>query len=76
MKKITSIIAALAIIISAASCSNGNNQSVSSVSETEAVTEASSESSSDTTAQSDTPVKTEIKFDGAKYVTYASLTPE
>ena len=74
MRKITSLIAALAIIISATSCSEENNTSVSSVSET--TTASTSETAEETTAETETATKTEIKFDGEKYKTYASMTPE
>ena len=74
MRKITSLIAALAIIVSATSCSEENNTSVSSVSET--TTASTSETAEETTAETETATKTEIKFDGEKYKTYASMTPE
>ncbi|MBQ3841114.1 MAG: glycoside hydrolase family 3 protein [Ruminiclostridium sp.] len=76
MKKTASIIAVLAITLSAVSCSNGNNTSVSSVSETEKPAESSSVSLSEAPAETEAPGKTEITFDGPKYLTYASMTPE
>ncbi len=84
MKKLTSIIAALAVIISTASCSGGNDSSVTSASETETTAAANAETTTEatTTAAPETVTETEppagpgIKSDAAAYEIYASMTPE
>ena len=72
MKKISSFIAALAIVLSAVSCSNGNTSSVSSASETE----AESVSTSEIMTEAETAANTLISSNGPKYEAYASMSPE
>ncbi|MBR5088374.1 MAG: beta-N-acetylhexosaminidase, partial [Ruminiclostridium sp.] len=82
MKKIVSIIAALAVIISAASCSNGNNTPVSSASETtpvseqEKTSETTTGSPAETSAETEAPAVTAEKSDSPKYETYAAMSSE
>ncbi|WP_297958133.1 glycoside hydrolase family 3 protein [uncultured Ruminococcus sp.] len=70
MKKAIALLLPLALLASPVSCSQKNNKS--SVSQIE----TASETTTATTSATEAATKTEVEFDGAKYKTYASMTPE
>ena len=75
MKKAIALLFPLTLLISSVSCSQKTSSSEASPeSATSAATSASTEA--ETTSESETTTKSEIKFEGEKYKTYASMTPE
>ena len=68
MKKAIALLLPLALLVSTVSCSQKNNKS--------SLSEIETTSDNTTTTAAETATKTEVEFDGAKYKTYASMTPE
>jgi len=75
MRKNIAFLLPLTLLISSVSCSQKTSSSEASLeSATSAATSASTEA--ETTSEPETTTKSEIKFEGEKYKTYASMTPE
>ncbi|MBP5362135.1 MAG: hypothetical protein J6Y71_03785, partial [Ruminococcus sp.] len=74
MRKAIALFLPLTLLISTASCSQKNDSpDTPSVSSTDATTETASEQTEETATEAETSAKTEIKFDGPKYETYAKM---